>query len=244
MTMQTASTTIFDQLRKRRPDGEEFWSARDLLPALGYQRWENAQSAITRATEACENSGQAADTHFRATTKKVKLGSKAARDVLDYHLTRYGAYLTAMNSDPAKGEVALAQTYFAVQTRTAELAQGGALGDDNDPVLRQLAALAQVRREQITLERRVNAHELELSAVRLELDQSPVLGPDLRTVYDLGQRLGQLMGNYQRAWRLFKDRFQLASYRDLPRCQLDDAVHFLRVQIAAWQGAPLLEDDR
>lgn len=243
MDMVTQSTTIFDTLRLSHSDGAEYWSARDLMPALGYQRWENAQAAITRAIEACENSRIPSEPHFRATTKKVSLGGKAARDVLDYHLTRYGAYLTAMNSDPTKAQVALAQTYFTVQTRVAEIHQAQALEDDADPVLAQLKTMAYMRREQIALERRVAMQEQQLVAVREELDHSPIQGQDLRTVYDLGQRLGQLMGDYRRAWRLFKDRFQLASYRDLPRCQLNEALNFLRVQIASWQGAPLLESE-
>lgn len=235
--------TVFDTLQLTRPDGSEYWSARDLMPALGYQRWENAQSAITRAIEACEGAKQSSDTHFRATTKKVSLGGTAARDVLDYHLSRYAAYLTAMNSDPAKAQVALAQTYFAAQTRAAEVQQARQLTPIDDPVLAQLAVLMDVRRAQLDMEARVEAQAQELAAVREELDLSPVLGAQLGTLHRLGQQLGQAMGNYRRAWKMFNDRFDLASYRDLPRCKFDEAVHFLRMQIAAYTGQPMLGGD-
>jgi hypothetical protein len=241
MTLTTTDATVFDVLRRTRADGSEYWSARDLMPALGYARWENAQAAITRAIEACEGAKNPSETHFRATTKKVSLGGAAARDVLDYHLSRYAAHLTAMNSDPSKGEVALAQTYFSAQTYRAELMQAQALADQDDPVLAQLAALAQVRRAQLAMEARVNAQAQELAAVREELDLSPILGKQLGDLHRLGQRLGQLMGNYRRAWVLFNDRFGLASYRDLPRCKFDEAMRFLQVQITAYTGQPMLD---
>lgn len=137
----------------------------------------------------------------------------------------------------------LIEAFSEARQKLTVVHQAQALEDDADPVLAQLKTMAYMRREQIALERRVAMQEQQLVAVREELDHSPIQGQDLRTVYDLGQRLGQLMGDYRRAWRLFKDRFQLASYRDLPRCQLNEALNFLRVQIASWQGAPLLESE-
>jgi hypothetical protein len=79
--------------------------------------------------------------------------------------------------------------------------------------------------------------------MRAELDQSPIVGKELGTIYTPGQHLEQLMGDYRRGWRLFKDRLGLASYRDLPRCKFENSEHFLRVQIAAWGGTSLLRDD-
>ncbi|WP_295823201.1 BRO family protein [uncultured Deinococcus sp.] len=241
--IQHQAQATFDTLRRTHPDGNEYWSARDLMPALGYQRWENAQSAITRAIEACEGAGQPSDTHFRATTKKVALGGTAARDVLDYHLTRYAAYLTAMNSDPAKADVALAQTYFAAQTRTAEVMQAQALEDDGDPILAQLRLLTEVRRAQLRTEARVDAQERQLEAVQQVLDLAPIQGAQITAVYKLARQLGQLMGAYDQAWRLFKGRFNLASYRDLPRNQFDEAIRFLNLQITAYSGEPLLNGE-
>lgn len=79
--------------------------------------------------------------------------------------------------------------------------------------------------------------------MRAELDQSPIVGKALGIIYNFGQLLGQLMGDYRRGGRLFKDRFGLASYHDLPRCKFEDGERFLRVQIAAWGGTSLLRDE-
>lgn len=99
----------------------EIWFARDLQPLLGYARWENFQVAINRAVESCKTQGVNVDDHFREVTKMVTLGSGAAREVQDYMLTRYACYLIAQNGDPRKEQIAFAQSYFAVQTRKAEL---------------------------------------------------------------------------------------------------------------------------
>ncbi len=228
--------TVFDQLRQDAADGSEFWSARDLMPALGYQRWENAQAAITRAIEACENSGNPTDTHFRATTKKARLGGSAERDILDYRLSRYGAYLTAMNSDPGKAQVALAQTYFAVQARRAEL--NTVIPDD--PILAALALLTEVRRAQLATEAELSQQRQALTALQAAQAAAPIHGREVRVIHDLGRELGQVMGNYRRAWRLFNDRFGLASYRDLSRTDFEAAQAFLRAQIGLHRSPPLM----
>ena len=99
----------------------EFWYARELMPLLGYERWENFDKAISRAMDSCETGGVAVPDHFREVTKMIATGKNAHRPVKDYMLTRYACYLVAQNGDPQKEEIAFAQSYFAVQTRKQEL---------------------------------------------------------------------------------------------------------------------------
>lgn len=101
-------------------DGVEYWLARDLMEPMGYTRWENFAEVVKRAKVSCETNKTPVDSHFRDTTKMVIAGV-AARAVKDYKLTRYACYLIAQNGDSNKPEIALAQAYFAVQTRRQEL---------------------------------------------------------------------------------------------------------------------------
>lgn len=99
----------------------EVWFARDLQEALGYARWENFLSAINRAVDSCSTQSISIDDHFREVTKTITLPKGASRDIQDFMLTRYACYLIAQNGDPKKEPIAFAQSYFAVQTRKAEL---------------------------------------------------------------------------------------------------------------------------
>lgn len=117
--------SVFDSIVHKILDDHneemEVWYARELQTVLGYARWENFAVAIGRAIESCKSQGINVDDHFREVTKMVSLGSGSQRPIDDYMLTRYACYLIAQNGDPKKEEIAFAQSYFAVQTRQAEL---------------------------------------------------------------------------------------------------------------------------
>lgn len=110
-------TSPFDAIRRTRPDGGEYWSARDLMPLLGYSKWERFVGAIERAEVTATNQGQE---HTISRLREMVPQGGAER--IDYQLSRFGAYLVAMNGDPRKPEVAAAQAYFAIRARQAEIA--------------------------------------------------------------------------------------------------------------------------
>jgi DNA-damage-inducible protein D len=107
----------FDAIR-RTDEAGEYWSARDLMPLLGYTNWREFKDAIDRAKITAANTGSEVTSLFGDAPKKLTAGRPAE----DFRLARYAAYLVAMNGDPRKPEVAAAQTYFAVKTRESEIA--------------------------------------------------------------------------------------------------------------------------
>lgn len=114
-------TETFEGHAQQTENGIEYWLARDLQHLLGYTKWDNFVSVVSKARTACEVSGHKTSDHFADVGKTIQMPKGASKEVPDIMLTRYACYLIAQNGDPKKPEVAFAQTYFAIQTRRAEL---------------------------------------------------------------------------------------------------------------------------
>jgi len=114
-------TEAFEGHAQQTENGVEYWLARDIQHLLGYTEWRNFAAVVNKAKTACEVSNHTIADHFVDVNKMVELGSGSQRQVDDIMLTRYACYLIAQNGDPRKQEIAFAQTYFALQTRRAEL---------------------------------------------------------------------------------------------------------------------------
>ena len=116
-----ALTDNFEGHAQQTETGVEYWLARDIQHLLGYTEWRNFGLVINKAQTACELSNHSPLDHFVDVNKTIAMPKGASKDVPDIMLTRYACYLIAQNGDPRKPEIAFAQTYFAVQTRKAEL---------------------------------------------------------------------------------------------------------------------------
>lgn len=117
------ATATFESIKKIDENGVEYWLSRDLAKILEYADYRNFITVINKAKEACSNSGNDVLDHFGDITEMVTIGSGAQRSIDTIKMTRYACYLTVQNADPSKTIVAQAQTYFAIQTRIAEVQQ-------------------------------------------------------------------------------------------------------------------------
>ncbi|MDP3917709.1 MAG: DNA damage-inducible protein D [Candidatus Woesebacteria bacterium] len=129
MNHLNSPTKHFEEIKKIDENGVEYWEARELMPFLGYQKWNNFEKiAIEKAKIACKKSLQLVKYHFADIGKMIFIakGTKrqAKRKIRDQKLSRYACYLIAQNGDSHKKEIAIAQTYFAIQTRKQEIFQG------------------------------------------------------------------------------------------------------------------------
>lgn len=113
----------FEDIKHIDENGVEFWYAREIMEVLQYRKWQNFEKIIDKAKISCENSDISVFEHFTDVSKTIKMPKGAEKTILDYKLTRYACYLVAQNGDSRKKVIALAQTYFAVQTRKQEISE-------------------------------------------------------------------------------------------------------------------------
>ena len=114
---------MFDEIKHVDENGNEYWYARELMPILEYTLWQRFSNVMKKAMENCRNSNYNISDHFISADKMVQIGSKTIRKIKDYKLSRYACYLVVLNCDPRKKVIALAKTYFAIQTRKQELSE-------------------------------------------------------------------------------------------------------------------------
>ena len=114
-------TKTFEDIKHIDEFDNEYWYARELQLVLEYKQWRRFEQAIERAKKACENSDINVSVHFANIGKLSRRANNAEVMINDYKLSRYACYLIAQNGDSRKKVIAMAQTYFAVQTRKQEL---------------------------------------------------------------------------------------------------------------------------
>ena len=119
--LEKINETIFESIKYVDDEGNEYWYARELQKVLEYTQWRKFVGVINKAINACKTSNYKVSDHFAGAGKMVDIGSNTSRNIEDYKLSRYACYLIAQNGDSRKKTIALAQTYFAIQTRKHEL---------------------------------------------------------------------------------------------------------------------------
>ena len=117
------TTILFEDIKHIDKKNNEFWYARELQNVLNYKEWRKFEGVIQKAKEACIKSDMQVIDHFVGTDKTIKMPKGATKTIDDYKLSRYACYLIAQNGDSRKQEIALAQTYFAIQTRKQEISE-------------------------------------------------------------------------------------------------------------------------
>lgn len=175
----------FDAIKNTDTEtGTEFWSARDLMPLMGYPRWNEFKVPLERAMKSAEVQGNDVATLFRGSAEKT-----SGRPREDFHLTRFAAYLVAMNGDPNKPEVAAAQAYFAIKTREAETAKAPAELTRREILTLALEAEEKAEEQRQLAEKRQRA--LEAAKPKVEYyDHCVSIESDVMTVKDWGAHFG------------------------------------------------------
>lgn len=193
----------------------ERWSGRDLMPLLGYDKWQNFTAAVERASLTLANQGMALTSHVTDAGKLVERPQGGRVRSADFHLSRFACYLVAMNGDPRKAQVADAQAYFAVRTREAETTTAAAqLPMSDDELVLHALQIQQAKITTLTEKVAQDAPKVAAFDELMEADgtysllaASKILGWGRNVMVRELKRLGVLQGNrlpYQRYAHHFK----------------------------------------
>ena len=148
------NTSPFERLKRTDDQGREYWSARELMPAMGYTTWQKFSEAISRALVSCTNVGMDAKVEFSQVSQLIGAGNLGSQERRDWNLSRWGAYLVAMNGDVRKPEIAGAQAYFTARTMQAERAEAhGTIAPVQEPTPDVASRLLDYMRERDELDR-------------------------------------------------------------------------------------------
>lgn len=145
--------TLFESIKHIDENGVEYWTSRSLWKVLEYTEYRHFLPVIEKAKIACENSGQRIENHFEDILEMVEIGSGAERTLDSVKLSRYACYLIVQNADPSKTIVAQGQTYFAIQTRIAEVQQ-----------MKEYQALSDEEEKRLFLRAELQKHNSELAS--------------------------------------------------------------------------------
>ena len=145
--------TLFESIKHIDENGVEYWTSRNLWKVLEYNEYRNFLPVIEKAKIACENSGQRVENHFVDIHEMIMIGKGAERPLDSVKLSRYACYLIVQNADPSKTIVAQGQTYFAIQTRIAEVQQ-----------MKEYQALSDEEEKRLFLRTELQKHNSELAS--------------------------------------------------------------------------------
>lgn len=181
----------FDAIKRMRADGTEFWLARELMPLLGYDRWQNFAAAIDRAMSTAQNQGHQVGAEFAQVSQVTDAGNLGKQPRVEFELSRFAAYLVAMNGDPRKSEVAAAQAYFAVKTREAELTPAAPVVLPGRRELAQMVLEAEDRADREAIARARVEYRLEQQQPVIEYHENFVAeSADIVTVDNFASQFG------------------------------------------------------
>lgn len=155
---------------KKTDNDLEYWSARELMEVLGYEKWQSFEEVIKKAKEACTKSDHNVMGHFIDASRMVDLGLGAKRKTKDYMLTRYACYLIAQNGDSRKTEIAKAQNYFAVQTRRQEIRE------DKEKLVKRIEAREKLKETERKIESTVYTRGIKQSRDFAEFKDKHIRG--------------------------------------------------------------------